>query len=172
MSGLVLNTDQRAEARKIVLQGARKGLAHAPEIHYSQNAVLRWEAITHGLRVVKGQFPHHADCSSYATWLLMNAATHAKRDLTIEDFLNGEHFKGGFTGTLKDHGVRIGTHGTADHVLPMDLAHYGGGSGKHVAVCIGDGMVFSHGSEGGPYKLPIHYRGDLAEIRRYILAPR
>jgi cell wall-associated NlpC family hydrolase len=54
-------------------------------------------------------------------------------------------------------------------VLVGDLAIYGSGPpGKHVAMCLGGGMIFSHGSEAGPFKLAVHYRPDLMEIRRYI----
>ena len=50
-----------------------------------------------------------------------------------------------------------------------NLAIYGYGfPGEHVAVCLGGGMVFSHGSEAGPFKLRLHYRPDLYQIRRYI----
>jgi cell wall-associated NlpC family hydrolase len=50
-----------------------------------------------------------------------------------------------------------------------DLAIYGSGApGEHVAICIGGGLVISHGSEPGPFKLPLRYRTDLLEIRRYL----
>lgn len=165
----LLNAKQRDSARAIILQGARKGLAHEPSIHYTQGG-SRWEGIDKKLRVVKGEYPHYADCSSYTTWLLWNALTHAKGTLNVPDIVNGEGWRAGYTGTQKNHGVRVGSHGTAGHLIVGDLIHYGPGSGSHVAIYIGGGFVFSHGSERGPYKLPVHYRGDFNEARRYILA--
>lgn len=159
-----LTPRERTSARNIVLLGARKGLAHADQIHYTQSS-RRWEGIDHKLRVVRGEFPRYADCSSYVTWLLWNALTHAKGTLHIPDVVNGEHWLGGYTGTLKEHGRRV-----TGHLIVGDEVHYGGGTGHHVAVYIGGGMVFSHGSEGAPYKLPVHYRGDFVEARRVIRA--
>lgn len=164
-----LTTEQRAEARAIILQGARKGLAHRDAIHYTQSAA-RWQGFDKKLRVVKGQFPTQADCSSYTSWLLWNALTHALRDMSIPDIVNGENWRGGYTGTQREHGYNIQSPGLAHHLIVGDLIHYGGGTGKHVAIYIGDGMVFSHGSEGAPYKVPVNYRGDFNQARRYILA--
>lgn len=160
----LLNRAERDSARSIVIEAARKGLAHAPEIHYTQG-VHRWDGFNDHLRVVKGQFPHYADCSSYVSWILYNAISHAKHDLHIPDVVNGENWGGGYTGTLKDHGKRV--YGA---LIVGDEVHYGPGSGSHVAIYIGGGFVFSHGSEGGPYKLPVHYRSDFAEARRVIRA--
>jgi hypothetical protein len=39
---------------------------------------------------------------------------------------------------------------------------------RHVATYIGGGLVFSHGGEGGPFKLGIDYRPDRCAIRRNI----
>lgn len=49
-----------------------------------------------------------------------------------------------------------------------DLTFYEHPSG-HVVVELGDGTVFSHGSPGGPRRLPRHYRGDYSQTRRYPL---
>jgi cell wall-associated NlpC family hydrolase len=50
-----------------------------------------------------------------------------------------------------------------------DLVIYGHGfPGEHVAMFIGGGKVFSHGSEAGPFKLDMDYRPDRMQIRRYI----
>jgi hypothetical protein len=42
-----------------------------------------------------------------------------------------------------------------------------GAPGNHVTVCLGGGVVLSHGSPAGPFKLPLRYRGDVLSIRRY-----
>lgn len=165
-----LNTRQRTEARHIILQTARKMLAHENAIHYTQGA-RRWEGIDKRLRVVKGQYPKYADCSSMVTWMLWNALTHALRDMTIPDVVNGQHWRAGYTGTLRTHGYDIRTPGLAGHLIVGDEVHYGPGTGSHVAIYIGGGFVFSHGSEGGPYKLPWNYRRDFSHARRVILAP-
>lgn len=135
-------------------------------IHYTQGA-SRWEGIHSHLRVAKGQFPRYADCSAMASWLLWNALTHALKDLTIADVVNGDHWQGGFTGTMVDHGHHI------DHLKFVgDCAFYGSPPNfDHVTVYIGGGYVFSHGSEAGPFKLQPNYRNDLHAMRRYILAP-
>ncbi|MDX6534010.1 MAG: NlpC/P60 family [Gaiellales bacterium] len=159
-----LNRRQRVEARNIILQAARKMLAHEDAIHYTQGA-RRWQGLDKGLRVVKGEFPKYADCSSITTWMLWNALTHAKRDLTIPDVVNGQHWDAGYTGTQRAHGKVV-----TGHLIVGDLVHYGPGTGAHVAMYIGGGKVFSHGSENGPYKLPVHYRGDYSHARRYIRA--
>lgn len=79
------------------------------------------------------------------------------------DTVNGESWRAGFTGTLLEHGREVGT------PAPGDLALYGSGfPGEHVAIYTGGGLVVSHGSEAGPLLLPLHYRSDLMQIRRYI----
>ena len=161
----LLSAKQRVEARNIILQTARKMLAHESEIHYTQDPVARWEGMTKKLRVVKGQFPKHADCSSMTTWMLWNALTHAKHDLSIPDVVNGKDWKSGYTGTQRDHGRRV-----TGHLIVGDLIHYGPGTGDHVAIYIGGDMVFSHGSEAAPFKVRVHYRNDFSHARRYIRA--
>lgn len=161
-----LNKKQRSSARHNVLQGARLMLAHPGAIHYTQGPA-RWEGIDHRQRVVRHQYPKHSDCSSSATWLIWNALTHALRDMSITDVVNGAHWQAGYTGTMVEHGRRI-----SRPTLVGDCCFYGSGFPySHVTVYIGGGYVFSHGSEGGPFKLPVHYRSDLRKVRRYILAP-
>lgn len=158
-----MSRKQRIRARNIVLQGARKMLAHEPAIHYTQGS-QRWEGINHRLRVVKGEYPRHADCSSMTTWLLWNALTHVK-GYRIPDVVNGQNWRAGFTGTQRTHGRVV-----RGKLLVGDLVHYGPGNGSHVAIYVGGGKVFSHGSERGPYLLPVHYRRDYSHARRYIRA--
>lgn len=159
-----LTADERERARGIVLQAARKMLAYADEIHYTQGS-LRWEGIAQGLRVVKGEFPKHADCSSTTTWMLWNAFTHVK-GYSVLDSVNGYDWRYGNTASQRQHGRVV----VESPLIVGDLCHYGAGDGKHVAIYIGGGYVFSHGSEGGPYKLPVRYRADFDHARRYIRA--
>lgn len=158
-----LTADERERARNIVLRAAKTMLEHKAEIHYSQGE-RRWEAITNRLRVVKDQFPAYADCSSTTTWMLWNAFTHVK-GYDVPDSVNGLSWRYGNTASQRQNGRVVD-----GHLIVGDLCHYGTGDGKHVAIYIGDGYVFSHGSEASPYKLRVNYRSDYDHARRYIRA--
>lgn len=155
-----LNTRQLARARGHVVRAARLGQKHAERIHYTQSGA-RWQYINQHKRMFRGQYPTEADCSSYASGILWDITRRYK----LPDWINGESWGGGYTGTLTEHGVRV--HG---RLMVGDLVFYGGTMDVpgHVAVYIGNGLVFSHGSEGGPYILGINYRSDLRQVRRYL----
>jgi hypothetical protein len=156
-----LDAHHRASAQKVIVDGARLLLDHAAAVHYTENFQQRWEGIANRIFVRDGRFPTHGDCSSTATWLLWNGlGVH----LGMGDVVNGEHWAGGFTGTMLQHGREI----SASDAEVGDLVIYGTGApGKHVALCLGGGLVFSHGSEPGPFKLPLRYRPDVLSVRRY-----
>lgn len=156
-----LSEPHREHCRAIVVKGCELLLAHPDEVHYTEGP-QRWSAIEQRLLIEKGQVLREGDCSSTATWLLWNALKHT---YALEDLVNGLGWRAGYTGTMLEHGKRVRLERDIKH---GDLAIYGGPPGKHVAVCVGGGMVMSHGSEAGPYKLPMHYRDDLYEVRRYI----
>lgn len=155
----------RLRARRLAVSAAMLMLRHANEVHYTEGA-QRWEGIARHLRHYRGEYPKHADCSSTVTWLLWDAT----RRWNLPDFANGEHWLAGYTGTLVNHGQRV--HGG---FLLADLALYGDpfGSSGHVAMLVGKHqgvpIVFSHGSEAGPFLLPLNYRPDLYQVRRFIL---
>lgn len=155
-----LNLKQRAKVRELGLKAARLGLHRAPSLHYTQGQ-KRWEGIAKHLKAWKGQCPHYADCSAFATWVLWNGLDHYH----AKDIVNGQKWQGGYTGTQLSHGRVV-----KFRKKPLDLVLYGrpGTTGEHVAVYIGGGKVISHGSEGGPYLLPWNYRPDVIETRRYI----
>lgn len=157
-----LNAKQRDRVRALATEAARLALDHAPQVHYTQGS-SRWQGIDKKLKAWKGQYPNYADCSSLATWCLWNGLSH----YGVRDTVNGCAWKAGYTGTMLQHGKRV-VH--RENVLRGDLALYGvpGTTGKHVAICVGGGKVISHGSEAGPFLLPIDYRSDLMQIRRYI----
>jgi len=157
-SAIGLNPAQRIAARKRIVRAAWLGYQHRGAIHYTQRA-RRW-AISTGRRSKRGQYPNYADCSAYATYLLWDA-TH---DHHTRDFVNGAWWRAGFTGTMVRHGVRI-----SRPALVGDCIFYGGSYWvpHHVAVYIGNGRVFSHGSESGPYILRWNYR-HVTQIRRYL----
>ena len=161
-----LNKHQRHSARNNILLGAHLMLSHPGAIYYTQGAD-RWEGIARRDRVVKGHYPRHGDCSSTVTWMLWNALTHALEDMAIGDIVNGLHWQAGNTETMMQHGKHI-----SRCTIVGDCVFYGHTfARRHVAIYIGNGYVFSHGSAGGPYKVNGRYRSDIVARRRYILAP-
>lgn len=158
-----LSREQRRVARKIVVHNALFCVSRRSAIHYTQDA-RRWEGIAKHRRVRHDRYPHFADCSAFVTWLLWTALTTVAHD--PHDIVNGAKWRGGYTGTMVEHGARVHS-----HMLPGDAVFYGDqghGVPEHVAVYIGGGHVVSHGSEGGPYILNIDYRHDRVQVRRYI----
>jgi hypothetical protein len=156
-----LSAAQYDQERSAAVQAAVVALRNAPAVHYTQDA-RRWDGINRGLLGARGQFPSFADCSSFVTWCLWNGM----RLHNLPDTVNGTGWHSGYTGTQLRHGSRVSSERA---IVPGDLAFYGSGwPGKHVVICIGGGLVISHGSEAGPLKLALHYRTDLMEIRRYI----
>jgi cell wall-associated NlpC family hydrolase len=152
---------QRAQERSAAVHAAVVALRHRSAVHYTQSP-RRWDGIKRGLLGSKNQYPHYADCSSFATWCLWNGMRLHHRPDTV----NGKKWRAGFTGTQIRHGTRVTSE---KNILPGDLAFYGShGHVSHVAICIGGGLVISHGTEAGPFKLRLHYRKGLMQIRRYI----
>lgn len=154
----------RLQARRLIKRAALGAWVRRDSIHYTQTA-KRWEGIDRSRNALKGAYPSNADCSSFATWLLWVVLVN-HYGLT-RDIANGTRWQAGYTGTLVGHGVRV------KHRLNWrrgDLIFYGDpfGSTGHVAVYIGFGLVISHGSEGGPYKISWAYRRDFHSCRRYI----
>src|SRR6185437_13452484 len=86
-----------------------------------------------------GRFPNEADCSSFAGWCYWNGL-HVHLGHT--DIVNGEHWLGGYTGTMLEHGRRVSSPIAGDAII------YGRSwPGEHVAIFTGGGLVVSHGSE-------------------------
>lgn len=157
-----LSAKHRAEARATILKGCGLMLAHPDRIHYTQGP-QRWEGIQLARLVSRGQVPAHSDCSSSATWLLWNALA---VKFGVRDVVNATGWHSGYTGTIGQHGKRV-VHDK--NIKVGDLVLYGRRwPFEHVAVAVGGGYVFSHGSERGPFKLPIDYRSDRAQVRRFI----
>ena len=121
------------------------------QIHYAQIRPMRSLHLGHRL-------PQTQDCSEAVTVWGFRA--------NVPDF-NRRLYDGlGYTGTLAQHGVQV----SLSQARPGDLVLYGGSwPFHHVALYVGFGRVVSHGSEGGPYLVPIDYRSDRAQIRSYLL---
>ena len=145
--------------RKRVVRAALLGHKHKGEVHYTMGA-RRWDGVTNRCRSHLGRFPKWADCSSYVTWCLWDALGGPNAG---PDIANGQSWKAGYTGTLKQHGRRV----SLENAVAGDLVHYGGGTGSHVTIVVGKNKVVSHGSEGGPFLLRPDYRDDISEVRRY-----
>jgi hypothetical protein len=147
------------KAVNLTLQAAVLGLHHAPEIHYTQGE-LRWQGIDRHRDASKGQYPNWGDCSAYLGWCFWNGL---HLHLGHSDIVNGDHWQGGYTGTMLAHGRRVSS------PIPGDAIIYGNSwPGEHTALYTGGGLVVSHGSEAGPMLLPWRYRSDVLSIRRYI----
>jgi cell wall-associated NlpC family hydrolase len=176
VSGLSLI--HRVQARDRAVGAAMLGLSHAPNIHYTQDRPFeiaaqgrarRWEGIDARLNAKLGQYPLYADCSAFVTWCLWNGLS---IPFGCRDTVNGAGWRGGYTGTLLAHGKQV----RHDYnIQRADIVIYGnGGTGEHTAIVVGrrksDGktMCVSHGSEGGPYYVPIDYRIDIMQVRRAI----
>jgi hypothetical protein len=158
-----LDDKERVRARKIAVAAFRLAYQHAEDVHYTLSAA-RWQGIAQGARYADGRYPVQADCSSMYTWVLWNALT-SVAGMGYPDVANGAAWQSGYTGTLLAHGERV------VHRMPGDAVLYGSGwPGKHVAMIAEDtDMVYSHGSEGGPYYVRWDYRSDVMDVRRYIL---
>lgn len=158
-----LSHKHRVEAKHIVAQYAKALLANPTQVHYTQDAVLRWRGINHH-QTLKTIDPFYGDCSSTATFMLWRALEHVHPG--IHDLVNGAHWLAGYTGTIATHGKRV-YH--VENYCVGDLILYGPGpTYEHVTVSLGGRKCFSHGGEAGPFVLDIDYRGDRAMTRRTI----
>lgn len=166
MSVSGLTRPQRHIARERTTQAALLGLHHAAELHYTQDS-QRWEGIHNHDIAAKGQYPKHADCSSFATWCLWNGM---HLPFGTGDVVNGTNWTAGYTGTMAQHGREV-LH--LKNVIRGDCVLYGPApTFEHVAIVVGHQngvpMVVSNGSEAGPFFLRYNYRSDVGQIRRFI----
>jgi hypothetical protein len=162
-----LSRDHRIRARDRAVAAALLALHHAPQVHYTQRAA-RWEGIHEKLNARLGQFPRHADCSSFATWCLWNGL---HIGFGVCDTVNDANWTGGFTGTMLSNGKQVHE---LSNVQRADCVIYGNGPpGHHTAIVVGRArdrtpMVVSHGSEAAPFFVKYDYRPDIMQFRRYI----
>src|SRR5438128_1151330 len=85
-------------------------------ISYTQGP-LRWSGIKNYV-CPKANVPPYADCSSFASWLYWSAFGF------YPDYLNGQNWAGGYTGSMGNHGVRV----SLSDAQPGDIVLYGKGS--------------------------------------------
>lgn len=160
-----LNAADRLHVRALAANAMKLLLNHAAAVHYSQG-VHRWDGIDKRMVAAKGQYPTETDCSATVTWALAQGLLFEHH---LPDTVNGDRWVGGYTGTLKNHGVRVRL---AD-LIHADLVLYGPvDDPEHVAMIVGHRsgvpFVISHGSEAGPFLVPYNYRPDANSFRRYI----
>jgi len=123
--------------------------------HYTEGS-QRWSGISGNVHPPKA--PPYSDCSAAVTWIYWTVYGSGP------DFLNGESWKAGYTGTLIQHGKVV----SLSAAQPGDLVFYGSSpSGiSHTAVYIGNNQVISHGAD-PVLKGSIDYRSDRQFIRNY-----
>lgn len=121
--------------RDAIVDNARWGADHEPQIHYTQ-AAGRMDAV-HSPR----HLPLHTDCSAFVTFCYSWAGAPDP---------NGRGYDGtGYTGTLLDHLEHI----SKDELQPGDLVVFGPYPGDHVVIVVDDAadpLTVSHGQEKGP----------------------
>lgn len=142
----------------------RKGmdalLAHRQKgkVHYTQGA-RRMTIVRRKLIPPFGTAVIYEDCSSAVTGLYYMAGLRDPNEL---------HYSGwGYTGTLCQHGWKVRG---STQVGDLVFYGYGGPPWHHVAIVysLAEGVrVWSHGHEGAPEILPINYRSDTRQVRRY-----
>jgi len=101
--------------------------------HYTQGG-SRWIGITN--RVYPPAAPTYSDCSSAATWCYWTQYGNGP------DFINGQQWRAGYTGTMLDHGTVV----SVANAKAGDLCFYYNPV-SHVAIYIGNLRVVSHGSD-------------------------
>lgn len=151
---------QKSPARK-----AADALFAAASYWIQQRSRIHYAEVRPFPLVKPPALPGTTDCSGFVTACFYAAGAPDP---------NGRGYDGlGYTGTLVGRGQRV----TESQARPFSLVFYGHtthpspafppGSPTHVALYLGGGYVASHGSEPGPLKLPIRYRGDVNQIRQY-----
>ncbi len=157
MSTSGLSREHCRKATNMALAAAVGAYHHRATVHYTEGS-RRWSGIAGDHKWWRGETPPYADCSAFATWCIWNGLHH----FGVRDVVNGQHWNGGFTGTMLAHGRHESS------PFPGCAIIYGPGEGSHTALYTGGGLVVSHGNEAGPLLLPWRYRTDAVRIRSYI----
>jgi cell wall-associated NlpC family hydrolase len=122
--------------------------------HYTEGP-KRWSGITG--KVCPTKAPEYSDCSSFVTWIYWTLFGNGN------DFMNGEGWSGGYTGTLDQHGTQVPM--SVNDLQIGDLCFYYHPM-HHVAIYVGGGKVVTHGMDPVGY-----YAWNYAPVdfcRRYI----
>jgi hypothetical protein len=146
---------------KLLVTDAEYLIAHANLVNYTQDA-RRMQIVRQQIHLPPLLRYIYEDCSSSVTGLYWLAG--------LPD-PNGRGYDGyGYTGTLAAHGNIVWRLGLPLSLLrPGDLIFYGGGfPHHHVTMYLGNGRVFSHGTNTAPFNLPVLYRADAVNAHRYV----
>ena len=144
-------TSDRAGLKAAALWAAKSG----KYISYTQGS-SRWSGIQKHVCPHQG-VPAFTDCSAFVTWLYWSAFGKGT------DFLNGEKWTAGYTGTQASHGVAV----SRAHAQPGDVVLYGHPTISHAAMYVGNHQVVEFGQNGPARLRSIDYRSDLNQIRSY-----
>jgi hypothetical protein len=159
-----LIAEERRNARRLAANAAWLAYENGQNIHYTQGRD-RWEGIDNELLAYDGEYPTHADASSFVTWCLWSGLGHYEHHDTVHE----QDWQGGWTGSMAERGQIIRQ---KKNILRGDCVIYGAPEVEHVAIIVakqnGALMVMSHGSESGPSLLRWTYRMDAICVRRYI----
>jgi cell wall-associated NlpC family hydrolase len=68
--------------------------------HYTENSTLRWRGVSEKMCPPK-QLPVYSDCSSFVTYIYWTLFGQG------HDFMNGEAWAGGWTGSLAKYGALV-----------------------------------------------------------------
>lgn len=155
-------------------------IAHRAWVNYSQ--VHRMDIVKQQLtmprliyRFNRGWYISE-DCSSSVTglyWLAAGGSQTTPHPTGLPDpngYTNPPFPGYGYTGTQSSSGRVVWHIGQSLGLLrPGDVIFYGGGwPHHHEAMYLGNGRVFSHGTNTGPYNLPVLYRADAVGAHRYV----
>ena len=128
-------------ARAALVKWAQWGIAHQPEIHYTEDA--RRDDYLHGH---SGTLPLWTDCSGFVTYCYWAAGLPDPSGLAYRYL--------GYTGTLLENAANHGRILTdLSQARPGDPIVIGPGTGWHAVITVkagADPIVASHGSEPGP----------------------
>jgi cell wall-associated NlpC family hydrolase len=124
-------------------------------INYSQSP-SRWSGISQRA-CPYNRVPPVTDCSAFVTWLFWSAFGKGP------DFINGQNWNAGYTGTMGNHGVPV----LLANARPGDLVLYGNPPYDHVTLYVGNNKVVSFGQNGPALLVPVNYRGDY-HLRSYL----
>jgi len=124
--------------------------------HYTEGG-SRWNGITS--RVRPPNAPTYSDCSSAVSWCYWTVFGNGP------DILNGDGWKGGYTGTMPSHGTVI----PCSQMQPGDVALYGSSSSwEHAEMYMGNGYMVSHGMDPVSYLSSTSLQGFAKmQCRRY-----
>jgi hypothetical protein len=158
-----LTPTQKEVARLLIRRYCERAEDNRPDIHYQQ-----FRPMNHLGKSPATEFT--CDCSGFTTSAFYWANQHTAFKVNDPNGLNYNGY--GYTGTLLAH--------NRNRRVPLDrkffigdMALYGPSLNytKHVAICRKNGdstksIWTSHGSEGGPYSVMLHYRDDLLCVVR------